>query len=126
MAKKNKKKSVAKAKPAPKAAAKPAPSAKASGKRVKWLDDKTGGLLIDDYARKLSSFMAAIADGEVDDAEVKDQEAQVTKLMKEVEPKLDDDVHAKVTRLFCELMAYSIMQILNSMQKARPRTVFRG
>jgi len=112
--KKNNKKSAIKAK------------AKSGGKRVKWLDDKTGALLIDDYARKLTSFMAALADGDVDDTEVKEQEARVVKLMKDVEPRLDDDVHSKVTKLLCELTAYDIMQILNSMQKARPRTVFRG
>ena len=95
-------------------------------KRVKWLDDKSGTMLIDDYARKLSSFMNALADGEVDDSEVKDQEARVIKLMKDVEPKLDDSLHKKVTQLLCELTAYDLMQVLNSMHKAKPKATFRG
>ena len=82
--------------------------------------------MIEQYARELGSFMEAIADGQVEDAEVKEQEERLVKLMKEVEPKLDDALHAKVTRLLCELTAYDLMQVLNSLHKARPKTVFRG
>ncbi|MBI4601747.1 MAG: hypothetical protein HY721_07285, partial [Planctomycetes bacterium] len=70
--------------------------------------------------------LEAVADGEVDDSEVKAQEERLVKCMKAVEPLLDDGLHAKVTRLLCELTAYDIMQILNSMQKARHVTRFRG
>ena len=47
-------------------------------------------------------------------------------LMKEVEPELDDALHAKVTRLLCELTAYNVMQTLHSLQSARPKSTFRG
>lgn len=99
---------------------------KSSAKRVKWFDDKSGAPLIDGYARQLTSFLEALADGQVNDAEVKAQEDRLVKLMKEVEPALDDPTHAKVTQLLCELTAYDILQLLSSMQKARPRTAFRG
>jgi hypothetical protein len=46
--------------------------------------------------------------------------------MKEVEPLLDDNQHEKVTRLLCELTAFDIMQMLHTMQQARPKTKFRG
>jgi hypothetical protein len=46
--------------------------------------------------------------------------------MKEIEPKLDDGLHAKVTELLCELTAHDLMQMLYQMQQARPKTVFRG
>jgi len=48
------------------------------------------------------------------------------KLMKEVEPKLDDALHASVTRLLCELTAYNIMHTLSSLENARPKTTFHG
>ncbi len=99
---------------------------KSSTKRIQWFDDKSGAPLIDGYARQLASFLEALADGQVNDAEVKAQEDRLVKLMKEVEPALDDPTHAKVTQLLCELTAYDILQILSSMQKARPRTAFRG
>jgi hypothetical protein len=116
-----------KAKAAPRAAAGGAKRAAAPAKkRVKWLDDKSGAPAIEKYARQLTSFIDALADGVVQDSEVKEQEARVTKLMKEVEPRLDDALHAKVTQLLCELTAYDLMQVLNSVQRSRPRTRFRG
>ena len=103
-----------------------APAKAGSSQRVKWLDDKSGAPLIEKYARELGSFMEAVADGRVEDAEVKEQEGRLVQLMKEIEPKLDDGLHAKVTRLLCELTAYDLMQTLYTMQQAKPKTVFRG
>jgi hypothetical protein len=103
-----------------------APAKAGSSQRVKWLDDKSGAPLIEKYARELGSFMEAVADGQVEDSEVKEQEGRLVQLMKEIEPKLDDALHAKVTRLLCELTAYDLMQVLNSLHKARPKAVFRG
>jgi hypothetical protein len=107
-----------------KAGKKPAPTA--SGKRASWLDPKSHAPLIDQYARRLTSFMTAMADGKVDDSELDEQEARLVKLMKEIEPRLDGDLHGKVTQLLCELTAYDIMQMLHAMQAQRPQTVFRG
>jgi hypothetical protein len=86
----------------------------APAKRVNWFDDKTQAPVIDQYARKMTTFLEVLADGKVDD------------LMKEIEPKLDDTLHAKVTSLLCELTAYDLMQTFYQMQQARPRTKFRG
>ena len=97
-----------------------------AGKRVSWFDEKSQTPLIDQYARNLKSFLDALADGKVDDGEIKGQESRVLNLMKEIEPKLDDALHAKITALLCELTAYDLMQTLHQMQQARPRTVFRG
>jgi hypothetical protein len=96
------------------------------GKRVNWFDDKTQTPVIDQYARKMTTFLDVLADGKVDDREIKAQESRVVDLMKEIEPKLDDALHAKVTALLCELTAYDLMQTFYQMQQARPRTVFRG
>jgi len=48
------------------------------------------------------------------------------KLMKEVEPVLPPELHAKVTQLLYELTAYDLMQILHAMEQARPKAVFQG
>jgi hypothetical protein len=98
----------------------------APGGRVSWFDDNSQTPLIDQHARKMTSFLEAVADGRVDDHEIKAQEARVYNLLKEIEPQLDDRLHAKCTELLCELTAYDLMQMLNQMQHARPRTVFRG
>jgi hypothetical protein len=94
--------------------------------RMHWFDEKTHHPLIEEYARQLDSFLTTMADGRVDDAEIKAQEERLVGLMREVEPQLDDALHAKVTRLLCELTAYDLMQMLHTMQQNRPRTAFRG
>jgi len=91
-----------------------------------WFDDEANVPLIAERARQLESFVSAMADGVVEQSEVKAQEARLVKLMKEVEPLLSPELHAKVTELLCELTAYDLMQMLYSIHEARPKTVFRG
>ena len=94
--------------------------------RISWLDDEQKTVRIDDYAKQLATFIEAMADGRIDDGELASQEARVVKLMKEVEPKLDDAIHAKVTDLLCQLSAFDAMQMLHSLYESRPKTKFRG
>jgi hypothetical protein len=96
-----------------------------SGTRVSWLDEKDTPV-IDQHARQLDSFLKTMADGKVTRAELESQEKRLASLMKEIEPKLDDEMHGKITELLCELTAYDMMQILHAMQQARPKTKFRG
>jgi len=102
-------------------------AARAKGPRRSWLDAKSNAPLIEDYARQLGTFMEAMADGVIEDGEVAEQEDRLVKLMKSVEPTLDDGQHEAVTRLLCELTAYNIMQMLNAMHAGRPKAAkFRG
>lgn len=93
--------------------------------RKSWIDPESNEPMIDDYARKLESFVRAFQDGIITDAEISDQEARLISAMKDVEPLLDDATHAKVTRLLCEMNAYDIMQFSYEMQQARA-AMFRG
>ncbi|MCR4412049.1 MAG: hypothetical protein NUV77_06435, partial [Thermoguttaceae bacterium] len=77
---------------------------------LSWLDDETDQPMIAEHAKRLDTFLAAVADGKIDEAELKAQERRLVALMKEVEPRLDPDLHAKVTELLCELTAYDLMQ----------------
>lgn len=95
-------------------------------KRTPWFDPKTNDPLIDDYAKKLESFVSAIADGEISNKEITDQETRVVDLMKKVEPQLNDEQHEAVTKLLCEVTAYDIMMMLRSLQDTRPKTKFVG
>ena len=94
--------------------------------RKSWLDDDMQSTMIDDYTRQLGSFVNAIADGRIDDRELAAQEKRVVEIIKRVEPKLDDALHGEVTKLLCELSAYSTMQTLHGMSQGRPKTKFRG
>ena len=93
--------------------------------RKSWIDPETNEPLIDDYAKQLESFVRAFQDGVISDKEISDQEARLVDLMKETEAALDDETHAKVTRLLCELTAYDIMQFAYEIQHARA-TMSRG
>ena len=97
-----------------------------STKRINWFDDQTQVPMIEQHARQLTTFVDAMADGKVDEKEIKSQEARVYQLMKEIEPQLDDTLHAKITELLCELTAYDLMQMLYLAEKSRPKTKFRG
>jgi hypothetical protein len=104
-------------------------TAKSEGSPAKsssWFDGDSGTVVIAEQAKRLDSFLAAVADGKVTDDELKGQEARLVKLMKEIEPKLDSDLHHQVTKLLCELTAFDLMQVFNLMQSSRPKTVFRG
>lgn len=94
--------------------------------RLSWFDEKTHAPLIEQYARQLDSFVETMADGKVEPSELRAQEERLITLMKELEPQLDDALHAKVTHLLCELSAYDLMQTIAAMQAVRPKTTFRG
>ena len=91
-----------------------------------WFDDSTDTPLIAEYARKLDSFLDAIADSKIETRELDAQEKRVVDLMKEVEPLLSAEAHEKVTRLLCEVTAYDLMQALHMAGHARTKTKFRG
>jgi hypothetical protein len=106
-----------------------APSAAATVRatpKLSWLDEQAQVPVIDRAARQLDSFVAALADGVVEENEVAAQERRLVKLMREVEPQLKGELHGLVTRLLAELTAYDIMRILHEMHAARPKTAFRG
>ncbi|GIW89433.1 MAG: hypothetical protein KatS3mg108_3757 [Isosphaeraceae bacterium] len=90
------------------------------GGRVDWLDDADGSPLIDDYANQLSHFIDALADGKIDRHELEKQESRLAKHLKKVEKMLDDEQHAAVTELLCEVSAYSAMQVLHSLAELVP------
>ena len=82
--------------------------------RKSWIDEATNEPLIDDYAAKLTTFLDAMADGVIDDKEMSDQETRLVALLKEVEPTLNDEQHAKMTELMCELSAFNICLLYTS------------
>jgi hypothetical protein len=95
------------------------------GTRGSWLDDD-GGVAIDEMARRLDGFIDAMKDGIISEGEISAQESRLADIMREVEPLLSDEQHAKVTQLLCELTAFDIMQMLHMAQASRPKTTFRG
>jgi hypothetical protein len=93
-------------------------------KRVDWFDEKTHVPVIDEQVQKLSSFIDAMADGVIDNAELEKQQSSVIEAMRAVEADLNDEQHAKITRLLVELSAYNIMRLLHELQQTRRAQVF--
>lgn len=100
--------------------------ANASTPKTPWFDAASEAPLLAEYARKLDSFLDAVADGKVTSRELETQEERVVGLMKEVEPLLSPEAHEKVTQLLCEVTAYDLMNTLHMAGQSRPKTVFRG
>jgi hypothetical protein len=86
--------------------------------RASWIDDDNHPD-IDAHMSQLEHFTQSLADGEVDAQELATQEKRLITAMREAEAVLDDAQHAKVTKLIAELAAYTVMELLHSMAKAR-------
>jgi hypothetical protein len=88
-------------------------------KRISWFDEHTHMPVIDEQVKNLSSFVDALADGVIDDSELHKQQESVIAAMKTVEGELNDEQHAKITRLLIELSAYNVMRLLHELQQSR-------
>jgi hypothetical protein len=91
--------------------------------RTSWFDD-TDLPIIDEQVQKLASFTEAMADGVIEKKELAQQQDTLIAAMKAVEADLNDDQHAKVTRLLVELSAYNVMRLLHELQAARLEKAF--
>jgi len=90
--------------------------------RASWLNDDSHPDL-DAHLASLDHFAASLADGVIDDQELATQETNLVAAMKAVEGTLNDDQHAKITKLLAELTAYSVMRTLHDMAQARIQQV---
>jgi hypothetical protein len=86
--------------------------------RASWIDDENHPD-IDAHTQQLHHFTEALADGVVDSDELAGQEERLLQAMRAAEAVLDDAQHAKVTSLLAELAAYTVMELLHTMAKAR-------
>ena len=93
--------------------------------RASWIHDESTPDL-DAHLGQLEHFTQSIADGVIDDKELETQEQNLVTAMKAVEGSLDDDLHAKVTRLLAEVAAYSVMRTLHEMAQARVQGAISG
>ena len=100
--------------------------AKAAAGKTPWFDDASDAPMLAEYARKLDSFLDAVADGRIESKELDAQEKRVVDLMKQVDPLLSPEAHELVTQLLCEVTAYDLMNAMHMAGKARPKTKFRG
>ena len=94
--------------------------------RTSWFDDKAEHPAIQERVSQLQTFTDALADGMVTKQELAGQEQRLLAAMKNVEPTLNDETHAKVTDVLVELTAYNIMRLLHELQAERVRMATQG
>lgn len=80
--------------------------------RVSWFDEQSQQPKFFEYASQMESWQRALADGVVQPEEVQQQAERVVGLMRALEPKLNDELHAEVTTLLYELAVFYGMQRL--------------
>lgn len=90
--------------------------------RQSWIDADSNPDL-DAHVAQLEHFTQAMADGMIDAKELETQEQNLVAAMREVEAMLDDNQHAKVTKLLAELTAYSVMRTLHEFNAARVKAL---
>ena len=93
--------------------------------RSSWFDEKSEVPLIQEQVSKLDSFTSALADGVVTKQELAGQEQRLVAAMKQLEPTLNDQQHAEVTRTLVALTAYNIMRLLHELHAERARMAFK-
>ena len=94
--------------------------------RMNWFDEKTDYPIIHDQVNKLKTFTDALADGIVENKELEAQEQRLVAALKQLEPALNDEQHAKVTTVLVEISAYNIMRLLHELHAERARLAFGG
>ena len=94
--------------------------------KTSWFDERAEHPALHERVEKLESFTTAMADGVVDKKELDGQEQRLAAAMKALEPKLSDELHAKVTSVLVELTAYNVMRLLHELQAERARVAFSG
>lgn len=85
--------------------------------RTSWVDAESNPDL-DAHVEKLEHFTQSLADGVVTNEELEKQEHNLVAAMKAVEPSLNDEQHAKITKLLAELTAYAVMRTLHDLTAA--------
>jgi hypothetical protein len=93
--------------------------------RASWIDDDHNPAL-DAHVAQLEHFTQALADGVIDAAELEKQEQNLVAAMRAVEAQLSDELHGKVTKLLAELTAYTVMQVLHDMAKAKVKSAIKA
>jgi hypothetical protein len=92
-----------------------------SAVRKSWFDPDNS-LSFQRYYRQMESWQRALADGRVQPSEVEAQAQRVAALLRELEPTLSDEQHARVTDILGELAVLQAMQASVAQVQAQVRT----
>ena len=67
-----------------------------------WFDPESNQILFSRYVAQMDSWQQALADGVVEPAEVEQQATKLADMLRALEPKLSDSIHAELTNILYE------------------------
>ncbi|AGY57088.1 hypothetical protein [Gloeobacter kilaueensis] len=85
--------------------------------RRPWFDEQTGELAFQ-VISSADSWQTALADGIVTQEELQTQTQSVTRLLRTIDERVDDDVHNLITELLQELSVLHAMQLFYAAEEA--------
>jgi hypothetical protein len=88
--------------------------------RMSWFSEEGDEVMFQHYVERMESWQQAIADGTITAEEVRDQAQRVADLLKAVEGRLDDDLHAQVSEALMEWAVLQGMSTTLIMQQTPP------
>ena len=87
--------------------------------RRSWFSEEGDDFVFHRYVDRVESWKDAIADGRVTADEVREQAERVAAMMRDLEDRLDDDLHGFVTDVFVEWAVLQGLQSLAIIQEER-------
>lgn len=78
--------------------------------RIGWFGGETAELQLAQYFQRMESWHEAVADGVIAPEEIRDQGNRVIGLLKEVEPLINTEQHATLTKILYEMAVLQAMQ----------------
>ncbi|BAC89490.1 hypothetical protein [Gloeobacter violaceus] len=85
--------------------------------RTPWFDEQTGELAFQVVSRA-DSWQLALADGVVTREELHAQTQSVTRLLRAIDERVDDEVHNLITEALKELSVLHAMQVFYASEEA--------
>ena len=67
-----------------------------------WFDGQGVDLLRDEFLEEHAAWLRYIADGQITASEILEQEGRIIEMLTKVEPTLNDDQHAALTKVLLE------------------------
>jgi hypothetical protein len=86
--------------------------------RTSWFDQESNELGFSKYLERMDSWQDALADGVVTPEELEQQMQRVIELLRNLEPKLSNELHAELTTIFYELAVFYGMERIAEAQLA--------
>jgi hypothetical protein len=86
--------------------------------RKGWFDPESNEMEFAEYLEQMESWQKALADGIIEPDEVQAQAVKVSGMLRDLEPKLSDELHEQVTKVLREWAVLQAMDRLVELTEA--------